>query len=289
MPKKKYEAYRISDPSPYPNLKVDKGYAEAKLKEQIEKADQVLSIIASAEELETVKNAHSRWKSYNKDLLLTLFDSPAPSEEHLESCRIHVSYSELRDNLAAYTRAVKKGISNLESIIERLPLYQELVPEPKTIVKSESAITGKTVFIVHGRDDATKDAVARLLEKLDLDCTILHEQPNKGRTIIEKFEDYSSVAFAVVLLTPDDVGGISSNPDKLSPRARQNVIFELGYFIGEIGRERVCALHHKDVELPSDLDGILYVTLDEHGAWNLELAKEIQAAGLDVDLNKLLK
>ncbi|MEE8356570.1 MAG: nucleotide-binding protein, partial [Anaerolineales bacterium] len=100
----------------------------------------------------------------------------------------------------------------------------------------------KKIFIVHGRDEEAKDSLARFLEKLGLEVIILHEQPNQGRTIIEKFEDYSDVGFAVVLLTPDDIGG-RANDLELLPRARQNVVFELGFFIGALGRERVCALH----------------------------------------------
>jgi predicted nucleotide-binding protein len=98
-----------------------------------------------------------------------------------------------------------------------------------------------------------KESVARFLEKLDLRPIILHEQPNKGRTVIEKFEAHSDVGFAVVLLTPDDVGGLASSPDKLSRRARQNVILELGYFIGKLGRAKVCALYKEGVEIPSDI------------------------------------
>jgi predicted nucleotide-binding protein len=145
---------------------------------------------------------------------------------------------------------------------------------------------GNKVFIVHGRDEATKQTTARFLEKLGLEPVILHEQPNVGRTIIEKFEDYSSVAYAVVLLTPDDLGGLASEKPELSLRSRQNVVFELGYFIGKLGRKKVCALYQKDVELPSDFHGVLYVPLDEAGAWKFLLAKELKAVGLDIDLNK---
>ena len=98
------------------------------------------------------------------------------------------------------------------------------------------------VFVIHGHDESARESVARFLEKLELEPIILHEQPNKGRTIIEKFEDYADVRFAVVLLTPDDVGAVKDRADDLRPRARQNVVFEFGFFIGKLGRERVCAL-----------------------------------------------
>ena len=142
------------------------------------------------------------------------------------------------------------------------------------------------VFIVHGHDEASKEAVSRFIEKLGFKAIILHEQPNAGKTIIEKFEKYSNVGFAVVLLTPDDIGAARDKVTEEKPRARQNVILELGYFIAKLGREHVCALYKEDVELPSDINGLLYVQLDPKGAWRLSLAKEMKQAGFSVDMNK---
>ena len=149
------------------------------------------------------------------------------------------------------------------------------------------APTPREAFIVHGHDEGPREAVARYLEKLKIKPIILHEQPNKGRTLIEKFEQHGNVPFAVVLLTPDDVGGI--NAQALAPRARQNVILELGYFIAKLGRARVCALKKGDVEQPSDVVGVAYVDHDEGGAWRHELAREIEAAGIDIDWNTVMK
>ena len=128
------------------------------------------------------------------------------------------------------------------------------------------------------------ETVARFLEKLRLDPIILHEQPSMGRTVIEKFEAHADVGFAVVLLTPDDMGGLASGGE-VKPRARQNVILELGYFIGSLGRAKVCALYVEGVEIPSDIHGVLYVSYDAAGGWRLKLASEIRAAGLPVDMN----
>ncbi len=107
--------------------------------------------------------------------------------------------------------------------------------------------------------------------------------------IIEKFEDYADVGFAVVLLTPDDQGGLAeAATDQLQPRARQNVIFELGYFIGRLSRARVCPLYVAGVEIPSDYSGVVFVPLDDAGMWRMQLAKELKAAGFDVDMNRAL-
>ncbi len=145
------------------------------------------------------------------------------------------------------------------------------------------------VFIVHGQDEEAKLAVKDLLQKLDLEGIVLHEQPNKGRTIIEKFEAHGDVDFALVLLTPDDIGGpAGTSLDKLKPRARQNVVLELGYFFGHLGRDRVCALLKHDVEIPSDFGGMLWVKMDPAGAWKMEVAREMKEQEIPVDLNRLV-
>jgi predicted nucleotide-binding protein len=148
--------------------------------------------------------------------------------------------------------------------------------------------TTREIFVVHGHDGEAKETVARFLEKLELDPIILHEQPNQGRTLIEKFETSSnSVAFAVVLLTPDDLGATVGSPD-LRPRARQNVILELGYFLGRLGRTRVCALHRGGVELPSDFQGVVYIEFDPAGAWRAKLAQEFVEAKLTIKIEGLI-
>jgi predicted nucleotide-binding protein len=155
--------------------------------------------------------------------------------------------------------------------------------------KEEKNEGKKSVFIVHGQDDATKEKVARFVEKIGLNAIILHEQVSKSMTIIEKFEEYSKkTEFAVVLFTPDDVAYPLGRDNEKQPRARQNVILEMGYFVGLLGRERVCVLYKGDVELPSDILGVVYNKIDDSEAWKLSLAKELRTAGYPVDLNALI-
>jgi len=182
--------------------------------------------------------------------------------------------------LEAFDAMLKSSLAELELMdagVNAVPA----AAEGTVIVKSDS----RNVFVVHGHDDSVTESVARFLGKLDLHPIILHEQPNMGRTVIEKFEAHAEVGFAVVLLTPDDVGGLAS-AGELNPRARQNVILELGYFIGKLGRARVCALYIEGVEIPSDIHGVLYVPYDAANGWRLRLANEIRAAGIAVDMNR---
>jgi len=182
---------------------------------------------------------------------------------------------------------IPPALELLQGLISRLEERKEdLRPPSTTTTTVGSNATSRKVFVVHGRDDAAKEAAARFLGQLDLEPIILHEQPNGGRTIIEKFERYADVAFAVVLLTPDDLGASKDAPKEGKSRARQNVIFELGFFIGRLGRSRVCALHKGDTEILSDYQGVVYVAMDVGGGWKLALAREIREAGIAVDLNK---
>ena len=145
------------------------------------------------------------------------------------------------------------------------------------------------VFTVHGHDEAAKHAVARFIERLGLEAIILDEQAGGFQVIIDKFEEQvEDIVFAIVLLTPDDVGAAKAEKDRLQPRARQNVILELGYFIAKLDRNQVCLLYKGDIELPSDIRGVGYVFMDDWDGWQLKLAREMKRAGLPIDANKLL-
>jgi predicted nucleotide-binding protein len=192
-----------------------------------------------------------------------------------------------RENAQRYiakATAILEGAKQalMEDLVEEID--KEAKPSPP---RAAPEANSRKVFVVHGHDQWAREAVARFLERLDLLPIILNEQTSQGQTIIEKIETYGgSVGFAVVVLTPDDIGGKSR--DLLLPRARQNVILELGYFIGKLGRGRVCALKKAEIEVPSDYDGVVYTPMDDEGAWKARLAGELHAAGIAVDLNKVL-
>lgn len=187
-----------------------------------------------------------------------------------------------------YVSALDRATALLESMSEEIWKYWEDENQELTSLTAQNERRKNTneIFIIHGRDNEAKETLARFLEHLSLKPIILHEQSNQGRTIIEKFEQYAQVGFAVTLLTPDDVGALQEDRRSLKPRARQNVIFEFGYFIGRLGREHVCALTKGDIEIPSDYEGVIYIPLDDSEGWKMKLVKEFKNAGLDVDANR---
>lgn len=173
-----------------------------------------------------------------------------------------------------------QAINALNTDLEDLDLIVEL-SHP---VRSGSLGGSPRVFLVHGHDEAVRETVARFIERLGIEVIILHEQANGGRTIIEKIEHHSDVGMAVVLLTPDDVG--SKVGGELEPRVRQNVLLELGYFMGALGRDKVCALKSGDVDIPTDFAGVVWTSMS--GEWKTVLARELKVAGYEVDWNKVM-
>jgi predicted nucleotide-binding protein len=156
-----------------------------------------------------------------------------------------------------------------------------------TPTASEPARAGD-IFVVHGHAKGILHETVRVLERVTgREVVVLHEQPNAGRTIIEKFEHHAvGASFAVVLLTGDDQGGAKS-ANTTALRGRQNVIFELGFFFGKLGRNRIAVLLELGVEKPSDIDGLVYIELDQHGTWKQALARELDVAGIAVDRSRI--
>ena len=160
------------------------------------------------------------------------------------------------------------------------PAVEDVPAEPAAaaLVRPDS----NKVFLVHGHDREVKETVARFLENKNLKVVILDEEPGQGRTIIEKFEDHSSaVSYAIVLMTPDDVAQCREG-SALAHRARQNVVFELGFFVGVLKRRRVCVISKGDLEIPSDYWGVEYIPWDDAGGWQGKLLRELKAAELDI-------
>ena len=154
---------------------------------------------------------------------------------------------------------------------------QEPAPSSRSIRHTDSS----KVFLVHGHDREVRETVARFLENMGLKVVILDEEPGRSRTIIQKFEDHTSVDYAVVLMTPDDVVECREGGEVVH-RARQNVVFELGYFVGALKRHRVCVITKGDLEIPSDYRGVEYISWDEAGGWRIKLLRELKAAKLDI-------
>jgi predicted nucleotide-binding protein len=201
----------------------------------------------------------------------------------------HGRYDDAHEALQYVTEGRDRSIQILNQAISWL--RDEIIAHKATssvpLSEGTAPKISRKVFIVHGHDEGAREAVARFFDKIGFQAIILHEQANQGRTVIEKVEAHGDVGFAIVLLTPDDVGCKAGDEPK--PRPRQNVLLELGYFIGRLGRAKVCTLvTDSEIEWPSDFAGVVWERFDAAGAWKAALGRELQAAGFDVDWNKVM-
>ena len=294
-------------------LTVPKSEAEQKIALQISKGNDLLLRLSEAInhdkwripriEIEFGKKANNydewraieiefdKWDSYSYSLLGYLFTTSEQRENYKATRFVRVRNINERANIAEkmdnLREAIRVLVGALESCKEQLELFPSGYLEKSTSVLSTN-VGSKKIFIVHGHDNGLKETVARFLEKLDLDPVILHEKASRGNTLIEKFERYAyEASFAVVLFTPDDV---VYNMKEQNHRPRQNVIFELGWFIGRLGRDKVRVIYNLDTEVPKDFSdyyGMEYISFDKKGAWRTQLAKEMQDMGFQVDFNKI--
>ena len=252
------------------------------------------------EEVKDLNPSEVQWKDPSvkqvaSDIAATLSDVFGVDSQEYKKNRLLLFPSSLlnmsndTERQETFPGRIGHTIKRLEELIESLEERREdlKAEQQGTPPLARSTLDSRRVFVVHGRDEAAKEKVRTFLTQLELEPVILDEQPSQGQTVIEKFEGNADVDFAVVLFTPDDTGGLADSSNEPRPRARQNVIFELGFFVGKLGRKKVCVLHKGGVEIMSDYHGIVYVDMDDAGAWQLQLAKEIRNVGLNVDMNLL--
>ncbi|WP_053004224.1 TIR domain-containing protein [Flavobacterium sp. ABG] len=270
-------------------LVVGREYFKEELNKRIVLGEEIYNRqIQTNRQFEQAQQDYNDWNDFNTELLKQSFNKPNSEYkqryDYLNEKFIYVSQTPAEE-LKEFYENVKNKVSNLKQLVAKLSLIKTEINEP--VISKGTSINSNKVFIVHGHNNEVKVNVARTIEKLGLEAVILHEQANSGKTIIEKFEEHADVAFAIVLLTDDDLGK-NKKEDNLNNRARQNVILELGYFIGKLTRNKVCPLYAPGVELPSDLLGLLYLELDAEESWKFKLAKELKASGLEFDVNKIL-
>lgn len=164
-------------------------------------------------------------------------------------------------------------------------LHDDMFPLNNAPSSPSSRDLSNKVFVVYGRDNEMKATVPAMLRQLHLIPVLLEDQPSQSNTIIEKFEHNSDVDYVIILLSPDDqVSSRNENPNSVKYRARQNVILEMGYFIGKLGRKNCAILFRPDqnFEFPSDIQGLVYIKYDSEGSWKYKLIKEMKSIGFDI-------
>lgn len=224
------------------------------------------------------------WKTRAERFLRTHYGEN--SKEVLDFRNTHFSLMiyTFNETESDYIEACKSGLVESKAVFE---VYLEELKEndvtPDNEATQDNSISKTKVFVVHGHDEALKQEVARIVEKQGLEAIILSEQANQGKTIIEKIEENADVGAAICLFTGDDYGRAKDATSE-NLRARQNVVFEAGYFMGKLGRGNVILIASPDIEIPSDLQGVVYTNKD---MWQTDVLRELKAIGYNVDFNKL--
>jgi predicted nucleotide-binding protein len=285
-----YEELITSVISSVPKGDIRRGYAED-VSAPLEQIDELLERIkdiyqrSSTErhiDYQTAEDGLRRWKDTAYKVLTPLLGEDEAGE--IYSMRAGSSWGDLDGSLPEQFAMFVTYLINLKEEIQKYPHHLIATPQVAEGKLPGKNVQDKKVFIVHGHGHM-KDAVARAISAVGLEPVVLQEKPGVGRTLIEKFVKFADVEYAVVLLSPDDIGGKPG--EEQHDRARQNVVFELGYFVGKLGRGRVCMLYSQGVEIPSDLLGVEYVLFDDNSAWKYKLGQELKEVGFEIDLNAL--
>ncbi len=253
--------------------------------EAIERLKKALDAISNLRNLQSGSLEFMEWRESTRVSISHTFGDQSNRTREFEKIYFSTPSPFYR---TAYEHGLNSATALLKSMIEEIEKFWDDRGQAQisSSAQANDRPSSNKVFVIHGRDEGAKQTVARFLERLGLELVILHEQANQGRTIIEKFEYHADAQFAVALLTPDDAGSLQGDKNNLSARARQNVIFELGFFIGRLGREGVCALTKGDVEIPSDYAGVVYIPLDDFDGWKQKLFQELKTAGFQLDANR---
>lgn len=242
-----------------------------KLKAIVDEADSL-----SEKEVKWKSPEVQAWYSKTERWLIKRFGDPSQEMKSFRQIKFQSRLVDVRQDILACTSGLKQATAVLSIYFEDFEDEAEATEENKLVDFS-------SVFIVHGHDGELKESIARIIEKQGIKPIILSEQANQGRTVIEKFEDHTDVGGAICLFTTDDIGKAkTANEDSF--RARQNVVFEAGYFMGKLGRDHVAILADKGVEIPSDLAGVVYT---DTTSWQVDLLRELKAMGYTVDFNRL--
>lgn len=273
-------------------LVISKSDFKDAIEERIAQGEELLKRnVQTVDDLEELKSQYSLWNDYNRELLKQSFNQPENEyQKTYEGAGAWLGFTLNQvppaQQLKDFIEKFKRKIEELRKLTLKVNLLKSIEPEPEVKKSAKKDLDKSQVFIVHGHDDLAKVETARFIENLGFQPIILHEQPSSGQTIIEKIESYSNVGFGIVLYTQCDVGAKNGHEHELKHRARQNVVFEHGYLIANIGRNNVAALVKGEVETPNDISGVVYISMI--GDWKLELAKELRNSGYAVDMNKVI-
>lgn len=274
----------------------------ATLKAQLDEAIAAAAAVqGSGTDVQVFRSAYQTWDKRNEIMLEQAFKAggwldSTPKGTYANAFGLEYPFGpELAQDVTTdgLTKDLTVKVERLAQIRDTLDAYAVAETDHTATPTTSPAVSSQgDIFVVHGRSDAARLEVDLLIRRAtSRNPIVLAKQANQGATIIEKLEAHlnpASSSFAIVIMTADDVGRLAEADEEEHPRARQNVVLELGFAMGVLGRRRVAILHEEGVELPSDITGVAFYPLDKAGAWKVSLLGELKAADIEVDPGALL-
>ncbi len=260
-------------------LKIPMKQAEKVLNESINEGTGILETpILNIDQWKSAEKKYNHWNSENYESLKKMFKINTIAKDYSFSKwtigRILISDLKLDDKIAKLRKDIEEKTNKLNSIKMSLGVLETKTEDKRKLAKNK-------VFFVHGTECDITMKVLTFLKDIGLEPVILKELAAAGKTLIDEIQEQSEVKYAIALLTPDNVGGVYS--EDLQFRTTQNVILELGIFVGKFSRKNVSALYTEDLELPADYHGFEYILLDDEGNWQTTLIYELKEAGFEIN------
>jgi len=261
----------------------------------VSESNYIIKDIKMVDKADYLADMIAKWMRETKNKVWLIDDIPDKFKENYDLFEIAIERLEEAKALAAIKDRGKPHQFNRKSGLEIFGLSKSSLISDNNNIETDNPVNNidkslNNIFVVHGHNDELRKSVKQLLEDIGCHPIILQDSPSYNKTLIEKLELYAKkVNYAVVLLTADDMGGPINKPENQNPRPRQNVIFELGLFVGKLERKNVFVLYEPGVEILSDYRGVMYIKIDIDGLWSKTLADELNASELSIDIDKANK
>jgi predicted nucleotide-binding protein len=216
----------------------------------------------------------------------------------LKGCMEHLQnyHPEAPDSSPSVQKEIQEPGEKPKITVDLVVVEKKKEPTPEEKKDSQPEVSKKEkimektsipkVFVITGKDEKKKAAVASFLANLGVEPVIPQEDNGYKTNLVEKLGKNSEVAFAIILLVGDEVGYPKEKPEESRPRANQKVIFELGFMMGRLPQNQVCALYEEGLDLPAEYQGNVFIPFDGGGLWKLLTARAMKMAHLDIDMNK---
>ncbi|WP_190394450.1 TIR domain-containing protein [Nocardiopsis quinghaiensis] len=281
-------------------MTVKRRLPESQIRAQVQEAIEAGTALSKdTSDVTVFRTAFDTWDKRNEIVLESAFEKTGwldstPKDQYVSAIGLKFplgTEGAEEVTISGLASDMETKIARLQRVLDTLDVYEG----PADDTSTDTEVTGPaTIFVVHGRATTPRLEVENLVRRATrIEPVVLADQISGGAvTLIEKLEEHlgenSNATFAVIVMTGDDIGQLNEEGEELRPRARQNVVLELGYAMGTLGRRRVAILHQDGLELPSDIAGVAYYPLDTAGAWKTRLLGELKAAGITVDADALL-